>query len=53
VTVVFREKRKDGGDEVRNGRNLLPAKYAAPETAGLTATVKPQENVLEPFALTD
>jgi hypothetical protein len=53
VTVVLREKRRDGDEEVRNGRNLLPSKYSEPGTSGLTATVKPQDNVLEPFALTD
>lgn len=51
VSIVFREKRADGDEVLRNGRNLLPAKYADPGMSGLIATVKPQDNVLDPFAL--
>ncbi len=53
VTVVLREKRRDGDEDVRNGRNLLPKKYADPETSGLWASVKPGDNALPPFALAD
>lgn len=53
VTVVFLELRKDGDEMLRNGRNLLPSKYSDPGTSGLKATVQPQANTLEPFALTD
>lgn len=53
VTIVLREKRRDGDEEVRNGKNLLPDKYADPEKSGITVVVKPQENVLAPIVLTD
>ena len=52
ITVVLRELQPDGDEMVRNGRNLLPARYASPDTSGLTATIKSGVNELPPIELT-
>lgn len=51
VTVVWRELKRDGDEVLRNGRNLLPARYEKPETSRLSATVKEGANDLAPFDL--
>lgn len=53
VTIVLREKRLDGGEMVSNGRNVLPGKYSDPDTSDLWAIIKPIDNNLPPFILTD
>jgi hypothetical protein len=41
-----------GGEElVRDGRNLLPARYSRPETSGLQYEVVVGENQVPPLAL--
>jgi hypothetical protein len=43
---------KKAGKKVRDPQKFpFPAKYADPDTSGLTATVKPEANQLEPFRL--
>jgi hypothetical protein len=49
VTVVWRELKRDGDEVLRNGRNLLPARYENPETSGLSATVHEGPNKLPAF----
>lgn len=51
VTMMLLEQRKDGDEVLRNGRNLLPAKYADPARTPLAATVKEGENTLQPFQI--
>jgi len=53
VTIVLREKRLDGDELVRNGRNLLPMKYSDPDTSDLWAIIQPKDNELPPFILTE
>jgi hypothetical protein len=43
---------KRAGKKVRDPQRFpFPAKYADPDTSGLTATIKPESNQLEPFRL--
>ena len=43
---------KKAGQKVRDPSKFpFPAKYADPDTSGLTATIKPEANQLEPFRL--
>jgi len=53
VTAVWREPQEDGDEVLRTGPNMLPARYAAPETSGLTVTISSGANDLEPFELTE
>src|SRR5262249_54854372 len=39
------------GSEVQRGPNVVPAKYGKPETTPLRLTVRPGDNVLEPFQI--
>jgi hypothetical protein len=43
---------KKAGKNVRDPQKFpFPAKYADPDTSGLTVTIKPEANQLEPFRL--
>jgi hypothetical protein len=44
---------EDGADQVKRVKNApkLPPQYADPNKSGLTATIKPESNTLEPFDL--
>jgi hypothetical protein len=53
VTVVLRAPRLVGEETVRDGRNLLPAKYAKPETSGFQYEVKPGDNDVPTFQIAD
>lgn len=44
VAVTWRELRRDGDEWIRSGRNLLPPRYANPETSNLVVTVTPGQN---------
>jgi hypothetical protein len=44
VTVELRELREVGEELVRDGRNLLPARYASAATSDLRVTVETQSN---------
>lgn len=52
ITVVLRAPRQVGEEMVRDGRNLLPARYATPETSGLQYEVVAGDNDVPPLALT-
>jgi hypothetical protein len=44
ITVELRAPRQVGEEIVRDGRNILPAKYSQPTTSGLKFTVNAGEN---------
>jgi hypothetical protein len=46
LTVELRAPRTVGEEVVRDGPNLLPARYSRPETSGLRCTVTTAENEL-------
>lgn len=46
ITVELRAERMVGEELVREGRNLLPARYARPESSGLTCHVEGQVDAL-------
>ena len=52
VTVEWREKSRSGVEKIR-GRNLLPVRYAKPESSGLHCRVQEGQNELPPLNLTD
>jgi hypothetical protein len=52
ITVVLRAPRQVGEEIVRDGRNLLPARYARPESSGLQFEVVAGDNDIPPLALT-
>lgn len=52
ITIELRAPRQVGEELVRDGRNLLPARYAGPETSGLRYEVIVGENAVPPLALT-
>ena len=51
ATVEYRELVQEGDEQMRNGRNLLPARYANPETSGLRCEVQAGINELPPWLL--
>jgi hypothetical protein len=51
VTVELRALKAVGEEEVREGKHLLPARYARPETSGLTQQVSAGPNRLAPIVL--
>jgi hypothetical protein len=53
VTVIWQELKKDGDEQLRTGRNLLPARYSNPATSELQFTVKPEPSNTFPIELTD
>ena len=52
VTVELRDKRRVGEEIVRDGRNLLPARYSKPGSSGLHCQIQEGRNELPPFKLT-
>lgn len=49
ITVELRAPRTVGEEVVRDGRNLLPPRYADPATSGLKVDVVEGENVIPPI----
>lgn len=44
VTVQLRAPRRHGEETIRDGKNLLPPRYANPQTSGIVREVHPGEN---------
>lgn len=51
ITLELRAPRQVGEETVRDGRNLLPTKYARPETTSLRYRVVEGENLVPPLVL--
>lgn len=51
ITVELRQLRTIGEETVRDGRNLLPARYSDPAKSDLTYEVQPSANELPPLEL--
>ena len=51
ATVEYRELVQEGDEQIRNGRNLLPARYANPETSQLRCAVQAGVNEFQPWLL--
>ena len=51
ITVELRELRQVGEEAVRDGRNLLPARFASPQESGLHHVVVVGENVVPPLEI--
>jgi len=51
VTVELRESRPSGEETARDGRNVLPARYAKPETSSFRYHVVEGENEVPPLKL--
>ena len=51
ITVELRELRQVGEEAVRDGRNLLPARFASPQESGLRHVVVEGENVVSPLEI--
>jgi hypothetical protein len=51
ATVEFRELVQEGDEPMRNGRNLLPERYANPSTSGIVCAVHAGTNELPPWQL--
>lgn len=51
ITVVLREARQIGDELTRDGPNVLPPRYAKPETSDLKYTVVAGENTVPPLLL--
>ena len=51
ITIEFRDLRQDGDEMIRDGRNLLPAKYASSKTSGFEYTVNEGVNEVPPLEL--
>ncbi len=46
ITVELRAEQVSGDEVNRSGPNILPPRYARPETSGLRCTVQPGENTI-------
>lgn len=51
VSVELRELVQEGDEPMRNGRQLLPERYANPRTSGLQCLVEPRENQFPPWRI--
>jgi hypothetical protein len=51
ITVELREEHPSGEEITRDGRNLLPARYAKPETTPFQTTVTRGSDVLPPLVV--
>lgn len=51
ITIELREPRLVGEETVRDGRNLLPPKYASPQTSPLSFDVVAGSNEVPPIAI--
>ena len=52
VAIAFAvEAADEGSDQVKKLSFQVPAKYQRQETSGITVTIKPETNTLEPFKL--
>ena len=51
ITVELRELRQVGEEAVRDGRNLLPARFASPQESGLRHVVVEGENIIPPLEI--
>lgn len=51
ITIELRSPRKVGEELVRDGANLLPARYGAAKTSGQTYQVLPRDNEVSPLRL--
>jgi hypothetical protein len=51
ITVELRAQRMAGEELIRDGRNMLPPRYARPESSGFRCTVGEGENELPPIDL--
>jgi hypothetical protein len=52
ITLELRELRRSGEEMTRDGKNLLPSRYATLKTTPLRATVVEGPNDLPPIAVT-
>ena len=53
ITVELRAPQLVGEETVRNGPNLLPPRYARPESSGLNFTVTEGNNEIPPIEIPD
>jgi hypothetical protein len=53
ITVELRAPQMIGEETTRSGRNLLPARYAKPETSGLEFTVESTRNIVPALQIPD
>jgi hypothetical protein len=51
ITVELRAPRLAGEETIRDGKNLLPARFSDPATSGLSYEVKPGDNLIPPIAV--
>jgi hypothetical protein len=51
ITVELRAPRLVGEEQVRDGRNLLPARYASPQTSPLSFDVAQGDNEVPPITI--
>lgn len=51
ITLELRDLRPSGEEMIRDGKNLLPPRYAQPSTTPLRFTVKAGENEIPPIAI--
>lgn len=52
ITLELRELRRSGEEMIRDGRSLLPSRYATPQTSPLRVTVVEGPNEVPPIAVT-
>jgi hypothetical protein len=53
ITVELRAPEMVGEEVMRNGPNLLPARYSKPETSGLKTTVVDGDNAIQPIEISE